>query len=638
MGVVTGHTVSYKHEPISRDQVRLVKFDFDSNRTTALLRTFSLSESIPPLNALSYSWLDEGPMTDTTEKCYIVETEAGQLQILETIHTFLRALAIRDAALSAAWWWIDSICINLDDLNERSEQVQLMGRIYRNARDVIIWLGSESSDTDLAIDFIQLLNKTVRRERNTEKIRSTFEQDQYLPHWAALASFFQRRWWSRIWTLQEYALNSNTFFWCGTRTLRRFTVEGALIVADRCNAIAFRSTAAFRHGFNRRRVQTLYEKDDEQMRTISMAALSAYSSCFEATDDRDRLYGIMALTNDADLLDVDYSYSVEETYLRFATGSIEHHNSLDIICFASIYHSKEDSVLPSWVPDWRAGKDPVCALTVPLMVSQSGEAHIDNLRNELAGDKYRQSMRYAASKDRVAEYTFHQSRLVARGTVVDVIDGLAGSRTADLVQSTAPVNVTSAAPSVITSVSVPLVVCECLVLARKDRFLRFAIPVAEFFNDFMWLCDRLTTYRASVPKEFRDWYRRTRSLLIHGRSLEDTRLEYNETVHNDLSSWTANRDEHVRDTFFGRFYDTFVRMSLRLIVTEAGHIGMASAKARKGDLVVVLFGCSVPVLLRQSDSAKDGVFTLVGECYLHGFMGGEGLRAHEYPERDFCIE
>lgn len=37
--------------------------------------------------------------------------------------------------------WIDAICINQEDLDERSVQVAIMGDIYRQARRTVIWLG-----------------------------------------------------------------------------------------------------------------------------------------------------------------------------------------------------------------------------------------------------------------------------------------------------------------------------------------------------------------------------------------------------------------------------------------------------------------------------------------------------------------
>lgn len=254
-------------------------------------------------------------------------------------------------------------------------------------------------------------------------------------------------------------------------------MEGALIGADQCTSIAFEWTPAFRHGFSRRRIQILHKKGQTKANKLhmSLVALAAYSSCFEATDDRDRLYGIKGLATDICFLDVDYSYSVEDTYLRFARAFIEHYKSLDVICFASIYSSLPGSALPSWVPDWRARLDP---LSVPLMVSQSAKPHIGNLRpfalaiNEPSDP----SPCYAASKDSAAVYTYKGSKHVARGTIVDVVDGLAGSRNTELVQCSTQLNLAKVASECMSASEILRSVCKSLVLDRKDRFMRFAMP------------------------------------------------------------------------------------------------------------------------------------------------------------------
>ena len=50
-------------------------------------------------------------------------------------------------------------------------------------------------------------------------------------------------------------------------------------------------------------------------------------------------------------------------------------------------------------------------------------------------------------------------------------------------------------------------------------------------------------------------------------------------------------------------------MSMRLCVTEQGTIGMVPQRARKGDSVCVLIGCSVPVVLRRQEG---GLYEFVG--------------------------
>lgn len=627
----------YSYESIQSDQIRLLQFNHESNHTSAILRTFTLKRLSTTYHALSYSWLGENSATNARQKHGVLKTEKGELPILDSVQDFVRVLKSKEGNFNDTWWWIDSICINLADTEERNQQVQLMSEIYRNAHEVIVWLGEETEQTENAFYFLQLLNETVRQERNLEKTRRMFQQPQYEPHWAALASFFQRRWWSRIWTLQEYAMNTNASFWWGMRSFSRSVVEGALIGADRCTSVGFKATPAFRHSFSRRRVRILYDTRQANNNRIqlTLVALAAYSSCFEATDDRDRLYGIQGLATDTSILEVNYSYDVEDTYMRFTKAFIEHYKSLDIICFASLYSSVHSSALPSWVPDWRARIDP---LSVPLMVSQSAKDTIGNLRpSSLTVNVPGHSAPcYAASKESIPIYRFAELKLIARGTTVDVVDGLGGSTNIGMVQSSAKLNPVKSLFKGMTASDLLRSVCKSLVLDRKDRYMRFAMPADDFFRDFTWLCRHVTMDAPYlVPKEFAEWYLGTKDLLINGRSLETLLRESRAAANIELSSSAPNQDEYISDTFFGRFFDTVVRMSLRLMITRDGRIGLVSKKAKKGDLVAVLFGCSVPVVLRQTGEEENGTLTLVGECFLDGFMNGAGLTG---PGREFSIE
>jgi len=56
-------------------------------------------------------------------------------------------------------------------------------------------------------------------------------------------------------------------------------------------------------------------------------------------------------------------------------------------------------------------------------------------------------------------------------------------------------------------------------------------------------------------------------------------------------------------------------------------IGLASAKLNEGDLICILFGCPLPVILHEVDSAEK--FVLVGLAYLDGFMYGEAFKILE---------
>jgi hypothetical protein len=71
-----------------------------------------------------------------------------------------------------------------------------------------------------------------------------------------------------------------------------------------------------------------------------------------------------------------------------------------------------------------------------------------------------------------------------------------------------------------------------------------------------------------------------------------------------------------------------------LVTKTNGLIGLAPLDAHVEDIICILYGCSVPVLLRAVDGGR--YFHLVGEIYLHGMMNGEAL-AGGLMEEDFEI-
>ena len=75
------------------------------------------------------------------------------------------------------------------------------------------------------------------------------------------------------------------------------------------------------------------------------------------------------------------------------------------------------------------------------------------------------------------------------------------------------------------------------------------------------------------------------------------------------------------------------KMNRRLFITSKGFIGLGSQTVEAGDKIYLLFGAEVPIMLRQ-DGAE---FVLLGECYVHGLMNGEGLvaaRSQADPNHD----
>lgn len=102
-----------------------------------------------------------------------------------------------------------------------------------------------------------------------------------------------------------------------------------------------------------------------------------------------------------------------------------------------------------------------------------------------------------------------------------------------------------------------------------------------------------------------------------------------------MKGTSVQMDAFLQDSFYGRFYDTVERMTLRLMTTCNGRLGMIGRKAKKGDLICILVGCNVPMVLRKVNDKDE--FTIIGECFLEGCMRGEALKQNDVAERTFCI-
>ena len=86
---------------------------------------------------------------------------------------------------------IDAICINQTNLDERSQQVSIMGKIYSRATLTYVWLGSGSEAIG---HLIQELNQCF----NEEGIEGLCQ---------AVKGFTRLEYWSRVWVVQEFVLS-----------------------------------------------------------------------------------------------------------------------------------------------------------------------------------------------------------------------------------------------------------------------------------------------------------------------------------------------------------------------------------------------------------------------------------------------
>ncbi|KAH7324792.1 heterokaryon incompatibility protein-domain-containing protein [Stachybotrys elegans] len=72
-----------------------------------------------------------------------------------------------------------------------------------------------------------------------------------------------------------------------------------------------------------------------------------------------------------------------------------------------------------------------------------------------------------------------------------------------------------------------------------------------------------------------------------------------------------------------------------LFVTDKGYFGLGPDDMCKGDTVAILHGGRTPFILRERGDGSS--WTLLGDCYVHGIMGGEALQMERNPDRKFVL-
>ncbi|KAK3177980.1 hypothetical protein OEA41_000112 [Lepraria neglecta] len=277
-------------------------------------------------NALSYVW-----GSFARNKILIISSKT--LAITQSLCVTLQYLRDPD---KGRFLWIDQICINQEDENERAYQVQLMQEIYRRATDVIAWLGPGTTavrDMFCAIASIELISRgpntieyivkmqlsTNSEKQNLLQVVLHLDDIDFNPKQALRKlckgqdEMMGNAWFNRLWTLQEAVLNYTLHFQAGRQMV---LWEDVFLVFSLL--INFRSA----HGipntdepYEKLMTIKIYRQHHAGIVDESLYSLTRYSidSVREASDLRDYVYGQLGIWNPraTDFVKPGYSASVE---------------------------------------------------------------------------------------------------------------------------------------------------------------------------------------------------------------------------------------------------------------------------------------------------------------------------------------
>jgi len=156
MALPTTQRARYQHQPLKNiDSVRVLYLQPSRFEDDIKVELTEVSVANPPLyEALSYVW--GSPTANNPISCH------GR-DLLVTANCIAPMRQLRNKKKRRVLW-IDAICIDQSSMNERSQQVELMGNVYSKARRVILWLGEESTFSDFTISFLKSYHRVLKKK------------------------------------------------------------------------------------------------------------------------------------------------------------------------------------------------------------------------------------------------------------------------------------------------------------------------------------------------------------------------------------------------------------------------------------------------------------------------------------------
>lgn len=532
----------------------------------------SAATHLEQYEALSYVWgSPENPS-------YVFVGEEGRrIPITRNLDMAIRHLRYSERPRVV---WVDALCIDQTSLGDKSRQVGHMNHIYWSTSRVVVWLGPEADDSDLAMNLLESIGQKIQVDWFALEYTCVTEEDEdiwgrwrypnQLPlderDWAAIQSLTERPWFKRIWVRQEvFKAGGEAVIYCGKSCASLDSLRRGLFRVS-CGTQSIQAMVVLRPG--------VYSK----LRDLRFNIRGA-----KCTDPKDYIYGVLGMLYESRGLAItpDYSKSLAEICQEVTLAHIDVYGSLALLDACGNDHdhceqssSSENVKLPSWVPNW------ACEIRKPSYLHLPRRVHLV-ARAEYLGDGI---LRVAG---------------LMKGVIKDIIE----------LDTTTELGFEASLRGI-----VPKDAAETQYPGGGSLWNAYRIALcANCFRD------------ATVPADT------TRSSFLddgqsHAAFESILRGEEPPQSLGRSPVWPADSLEY---SFFYTVWQ--FQFTHRFFMTKDGVMGWAPKQARQGDHIAIMLGSETPTVIRPVSSPETEQYEVVGPCYLQGFMFGEGFLG-PFPE------
>jgi hypothetical protein len=498
-----------------------------------------------------------------------------------------------------------------------------MRTIYQRAKTVRVWLGIDSQYPGLAVELSWMIERLsvegeIEEDASTLDLQLVIEpwlqrallDANFQNYWRALIFMFKRRYWGRVWIIQELISNKRAWVHIG---LGIAPLKNLLVLALAIQSLIAHTnieSESINQGYDL--VGKFYATAPnlsipvdmwiyafEQSQDYDLLKLLVRYRNQSCSDLRDKVYGLVGLayvypnlegSNDA--LRIDYSSSLEDVYKEAASYIIRGSGRLDLICTTEkqlcscTSGHRLNTRLPSWVPDWSCINEEKKTWKTLLM-------HVHRRTPEY--------FKAAGETKALASISSDGEVLTCRGIRLGVIDELYQLCRVCAGRYPTQLNLLNYALS------------ECRKLGLNE------FPEIVQINLYQTLRASHLGPKSSFPIPENFVVDSLDALDAIGSLISPS----NEKILQDLMEHTA-------------LFSCSVFPNQRLLL-----FGTSPLLSRANDTIAIIYGCDWPVLLREIPNTEGKTkYEVVSEAYIHFFMYGEVLedmKNGSFDEVDFKI-
>ena len=650
----------------SPSSIRLLKIHDPSGQAPGIictLQAFDLTDN-PRYRALSYTW---GSAVRPITPEYELPSPDEPQQILCNNQAFLVTQNLHDALLELRqsgcpdWLWVDAMCIDQSNSEEKARQVSMMGQIYMSSIETIAWLGKDESgadDINWATDFMipkmleqghKFWDSRSLTDPGLEAVLGAEDSNQKLH---SVKTFLAaHRWFGRAWVFQEVALARAVRIQVGKRQISWTDLTILSIFLTRISwdkgfvpkcleldegyfaAQAFLETLrglrdllthklACQASWQApempeidRFLRAIFGPETElEVAAAWMTHLLSLVRHLKSSEMHDKIYSAVGVASVfssriGDLVTPDYSQSPEAVYTSTTAALLLNSRHLSILAHVGDLSNTRLADLPSWVVDYSSKN-----ATNPIL--EFGKGQTTFFDASLAFESPPIPRRIEGTRLTLVGAEFEHIAMVSPATLGEVVE--------DVAQFEDFINFLSYLPSqYFNNETATDVIWRIMMLDIEETPKGVNHPAPSSYGKRFqaWIINKIGLWVAnavgrgmeidSANKTARQFF----AQLYPNDSIEAPE-EY-QGSEEAFSSYHRNRMLPFINSTKSKVYGR------KLFKTSGDLLGMGPRSIQADDQIWLIRESRTPLILRPKPGTGD--FLLVGEAYLHGFMHGEML-------------